>query len=497
MNMKKYILSSLMLLLLSTTLWADASFSQDTPAAPQKADGGELFIQYRCVRCHTIGRGRFVGPDLQGVGDRYTDAEVLRWIENPELIYSSAGKMPVNPGYPPMPPMQVPPGDAKLIADYVLSLTPSDDPSLSGGSIAGKVVSGADESPEEGVRVILTPFLGDVAGNNKIVVSDSEGGFIFSELPWDRSYMVSINYKGAEYATDKMVFNPAESAKTLTLPVYEPTLSDENIKIEEAHLILQVLDGDLSVADLNVFNNTGDSIYIGGKELSDGRKESVKYSLPQGAYNVNFIHGIDPESIVSNERGFSDTTSILPGPRRAVFSYNVPLSSGEAVVDKTIFYPTESFLLLALETGDKFTVKGLKSEEPVVINNETFLKWTGADLPKGSKVVIEIDSALSPKGDHIKWASLAVLAVIVLTGAIYSLTRKSKVQGGTEETPEGTGNVNELVFRRSALIKEIAELDDRNEAGAIDQREYIELREERKNELIEITRRLRATHKSP
>ena len=102
--------------------------------------------------------------------------------------------------------------------------------------------------------------------------------------------MISINYKGAEYSTDKMVFNPDESTKTLTLPVFEPSLSDENIKIEEAHLIVQVLEGSVTVADLNVFNNTGDTIYIGGKELSDGKKESVKYSLPEGAFNINFIH---------------------------------------------------------------------------------------------------------------------------------------------------------------------------------------------------------------
>jgi hypothetical protein len=45
--------------------------------------------------------------------------------------------------------------------------------------------------------------------------------------------------------------------------------------------------------------------------------------------------------------------------------------------------------------------------------------------------------------------------------------------------------------RRSALIKEIAALDDRFEAGGIDEAGYRKLRENKKAELIEVTRRLR------
>ena len=301
--------------------------------SPDSTDGKELFKQYRCVRCHTIGRGSFVGPDLAGVGDRYGGAEILRWIENPKLIYSATGKMPVNPGYPPMPPMRVPPQAAEAIANYITSVKVTGD-SSSGGTITGQVVNGSDGTPRTGVEVTLTPFMGDNAYDESTIKSDSEGGFLFEALPWDRSYTVSITYKGAEYSTDKMVFNPGEDSKTLSLPVYEPTYDDENIKIEEAHLILKVVDGNVSVADLSVFNNTGDTIYVGGKELSDGRKESVRFSVPDAAVNINFVHGLDTGSVATTEGGFSDTASLLPGPKRAVFTYTLPLDSGKAVLDK-------------------------------------------------------------------------------------------------------------------------------------------------------------------
>jgi cytochrome c551/c552 len=495
MNIDNRIFNTLILLILFIAFFAQSSESRAQGEAPQ-ASGEELFIQYRCVRCHTIGRGKFVGPDLKGVGDRYARTEVLRWIENPQLIYSSSGKMPINPGFPPMPPMQVPPQAAQSIADYILSAKPGSDAS-SGGTVAGKVVNGSDEAARSGVEVTITPFMGDVAGTGQTIASDAEGAFSFDELPWDRSYAISVNYKGAEYTTDKMVFNPGEDRKTLNLPVYEPSLSDENIRIEEAHLIVQVLDGDVTVADLNVFNNTGDTIYIGGKELSEGRKESLRYSLPEGAFNLNFIHGLDTESVVTTEGGFSDTTSILPGPKRAVFSYNVPLKSGNAIIEKSILYPTSSFLLLILETENKFVVEGLSEEEPVVINNEKFLKWTGLDLPAGSEVVIEIKSGLAGRGDYVKWAALTVLAVIVLSGVAYSLVRKPKEEGGVSDEAAGEVEGSNLLEKRGALIREIAALDDRYETGDVGKVEYKDLRDKKKNELLEITRRLRATRKSP
>ena len=495
MNRDNGIFSTLILVILFTAFLGEVSESRAQDEAPQ-ATGEELFIQYRCVRCHTIGRGVFVGPDLKGVGDRYPRDDVLRWIENPQLIYGTSGKMPVNPGFPPMPPMQVPPQAAESIADYILTVKP-DDASPAGGTIAGQVVDGVDGAEKPGVDVTITPFMGDSAGTPQTVTSDAEGVFSFNELPWDRSYAISINYKGAEYSTDKMVFNPGEDKKTLNLPVYEPSVSDENIRIEEAHLIVQVLNGNVTVADLTVLNNTGETIYIGGKELSDGRKESLRYSLPEGAFDINFIHGLDTESVVMVEGGFSDTTSMLPGPRRVVFSYNVPLKSGKTVLKKTLPYPALSFLLLILETEDEFKVRGLTEQEPVVINNEKFLKWTGSDLPAGSEVVLEIKSGLAGQGDYVMWAALGLLAIIVVAGVIYSLVRKPGGDGGISDDTSGESLDTELEERRSALIREIAALDDRYEAGDIERLEYSELRDKKKNELLEITRRLRATHKSP
>ncbi|MFZ1754905.1 MAG: cytochrome c [Caldilineaceae bacterium] len=57
-------------------------------AAPlaQSASDGEALFQEKCVACHTIGGGRLVGPDLQGVTGQQERAWLERWIREPDKM---------------------------------------------------------------------------------------------------------------------------------------------------------------------------------------------------------------------------------------------------------------------------------------------------------------------------------------------------------------------------------------------------------------------------
>ncbi|MFQ5788670.1 MAG: c-type cytochrome, partial [Thermodesulfobacteriota bacterium] len=244
------------------------------------SDGKDQFIKNRCVNCHTIGRGRFVGPDLAGISSKYKKDEIKKWIQNPQLIYREMGKMPINDGYPPMPTLQISPTDAEAIADYLFIVKTTPDKYDDGGNIYGRVQNHSTEKSAEGVELILKAHIGDRVTDEMKIISDSEGNFGFKDLPWDRSYTISLNYKGTEYVTDKMVFFPDEDSKTIDLPIYEPTDKENVLSIEESHMIVQVSEDSIAVADLTVFNNQGKNIYIGKKNINNGKRETLRFSLP-------------------------------------------------------------------------------------------------------------------------------------------------------------------------------------------------------------------------
>ncbi len=66
-----------------------------TRAAPEAslAEKGEALFQQKCAACHTIGKGKLVGPDLQGVGQRVSRDWLEHFIAAPSKM--SAAKDPI------------------------------------------------------------------------------------------------------------------------------------------------------------------------------------------------------------------------------------------------------------------------------------------------------------------------------------------------------------------------------------------------------------------
>lgn len=50
------------------------------------AAGERLYFAKGCVACHTIGKGKHLGPDLKGIGARRTPDWLGRWLKSPQLM---------------------------------------------------------------------------------------------------------------------------------------------------------------------------------------------------------------------------------------------------------------------------------------------------------------------------------------------------------------------------------------------------------------------------
>jgi cytochrome c551/c552 len=475
------VISTIAFLLLSSTVFLGVDILAQVDA--EKADlGKDLFIQNRCVNCHTIGRGRFVGPDLAGISSKYSKDEIKQWIQNPQQVYQAKGTMPINEGYPPMPPLQVPQAHIDVIADYLVSKRPVKF-TKDYGDIKGSVTNKTSDEPTGGIELTLREMLGDRVTDEKKLMTDKNGAFEFRDLPWNRSYTITLNYGGTEYVTDKLVFYPDEDTKTIDLPVYEPTESDSEIIIKQAHMILQVATDSISVAELLMFENKDKKIYV-GSEAVDGKRETLKFRLPGDASNIQFIHGIASENVVQTESGFSDTSPVWPGVSRVVYTYTIPFKSGKNVIEDRVNYPTDSFLLLVSDLDERVTVEGLSGGDVVDIQNEKFVQWTGTNLKPDSSIVVTINKSLD-RESIAKWAAVGVVLLVVGGGILYAFIFKGK---GSDRN-ESKETLNDIEKEKALLIQEIAELDDRFEGGGLDEEIYRKARTEKKERLIKLVHR--------
>ena len=401
-------------------------FSQHVSVSAQAPSSGEeLFMQGRCVRCHTIGRGRFVGPDLLGVGERYSRDDLIRWARDPESIYAEKKKKPVNEGYPPMPPMNLSEEDARKVADYLLGYALP--PGLSeDGTITGHVRNITTRKPQGGQDVVLISYMGDRKEERHFARSDSLGAFSFSSLRWDRSYEVMLFHRGVQYVSGKMVFLPGEDRITLDLPVYDTTSSDENISLRSLNLIIYPDNGggSVNVTSLYVFENSGETVFTGEQAGPDTK--TLVFSVPKEAANVTFSDGVNPEAVERKGEKLYNKLPFLPGMKRVALGYSLPLSQVRGKFQIGLDYEVADLGVFVRKTG-----LGIRLERPgaaaedIMIHDEAFLKYELSDLKPSGLTVIVSDASFF-RSNLGRYLPVILFFVFAAAGVIYFFYGKKK-----------------------------------------------------------------------
>jgi|SRR6185312_9810361 len=62
------------------------------PFIQSKADDGADMFKQNCGACHTVGKGKLVGPDLKGVETRHAEAWLLKWIKGSQAMVQAGDK---------------------------------------------------------------------------------------------------------------------------------------------------------------------------------------------------------------------------------------------------------------------------------------------------------------------------------------------------------------------------------------------------------------------
>ncbi len=403
------------------------------PSAMAQVSGESVFIEGKCIRCHTLGRGRFVGPDLLGVGQRYSRDDLIRWARDPESIYAEKKKKPVNDGYPPMPPMNLSESEAQKVADYLLGYKLPSDLDES-GTITGQVKNITTQKPQEGQDVVLISYMGDRPQERHFAESDSLGNFSFSSLQWDRSYEIMLFHHGVQYVSGKMVFLPGEDRITLDLPVYDTTTSDENVSLQSLNLIVYPDEGDgnVNVTSLYVFENSGNTVFTGEPEGSG--TATLVFSVPEEAVDVTFSDGVNPEAVERQGEKLYNKLPFLPGMKRIALGYSIPLSQIQRKFRIGFDYEVADLAVFVRKTelGIRVEQPGAVAEE-IMIHDEAFLKYQLSDLKPGGVTVI-VSNVSFLKGNLGKYLPVILFFVFVAMGVIYFFYGRNRLSNmGSEK----------------------------------------------------------------
>jgi cytochrome c2 len=80
--------------------------------------GEEAFARLGCGGCHSSGGG----PNLNHVTSKHSEALLLKFIQNPQVVYRGRNGQPLNSGYMLMPNLHATEDDARAIVAYLKEL---------------------------------------------------------------------------------------------------------------------------------------------------------------------------------------------------------------------------------------------------------------------------------------------------------------------------------------------------------------------------------------
>jgi hypothetical protein len=379
------------------------------------------------------------------------------------------------------------------------------------GHIYGQLLDGSNNNaPLAGQKVTLQIAQGANAGDLTTVTTDAHGGYDFPGLATDKtiSYAVYIRYQGAQYVSD-VVSLDSKPTQQLNLTVYGATSDTSKVAIVQATVLVHEPDrknGSFTVSEFFAFKNLDTRAFVGSLDTSQGRPKALFFSLPQGAHNVNLSNGFDGYHSIQVNGGFASDAALLPGDSEFAFSFEVPYHASTYNFAYQTMYPTVA-LSFMVPPDVHVSPDSLKSSGVVTADQHPYQLFKTSALPAKQNVTVKLEglpvatttpstgapSSLNTTSIWLLVGLLALMAIIVVSTAIYRLTAKragGKPQhkgsaGGAKQgkaaatkatKPARTAETTVTDERQKALLHELLELDKAHEAGKLSKAVYEERR---------------------
>lgn len=367
-----------------------------------------------------------------------------------------------------------------LVMIFILSLPTAVMAAEAGdGRIEGQASNGtAGGGSVAGQEVTLKTYLSDEEISVATTETDAEGRFAFDGLSTESgyAYQAELHYQQTDYTSDWIIFEDGEATQSTEVIIYEATTSDEAIRVMMAHTVVYAEQGSLFVSEYTLVVNESDRTYVGSKELAEGVNETLAFTLPENASEIQPKAGLMECCIYGSEEGFVDTMPVLPGTREISYSYRIESDSAQYTFSRRMTYPTMNYDLLIQSEDVEIVGNQLIQAEPLVIEGTRFNHFSASNIASGNVLTVRISGLpASANQGSLQWVATALLILIVGFSAVY-LLRRRRLQ------PIRIGPA----LSEGSLLAEIARLDDDFGEGKITEDKYRRLRADRKAQLIKL-----------
>ena len=393
---------------------------------PMADEGRGLFVEKRCVTCHVVGRGVFVGPDLWKVNNKYSKTDMINWISNTDAIYEKYNKKPINSGYPPMPNIEISTSESLKIINYLKNLDSSINPGTS-VKLKGEVKNFSNEDDQD-YEVSLESVMAEKVLNEKKILTKN-GLFEVNNLKGNIAYRVKIIHDGIEYSTDKFYYMPEENFKDIDLTIYDSTQNSDSIEINSSHIVISYDEesDNLLFAEIQNVNNDSKYIYVGLNSLIEQKRNIIKFSKFSNIENLSFPHR-SSETFIINDNSIVETIPMPPGQRRIVFTYTKQLDFFNTKLVKNFFNTIQSLTIIIPEDKINMKVRGLnftKSQSDIKeLKDESYVTYSFNNISKNDNLELTFSK---PFYNYISTRIIIFIIFLILSSIVFLYLYKKNI----------------------------------------------------------------------
>jgi mono/diheme cytochrome c family protein len=320
-------------------------------------------------------------------------------------------------------------------------------------------------------------------------IINPDGTFAFDgvDINAEHVYFIAMRYRDRVFASEFVQGDPANPDMELPVTFYELTEDPAVISIERMAMQVDAIGDGLQVAQVIFFSNSSDRLFTSSQALAEGQYPSVVIPLPPGSVIMGFGDNEERFVVLEDEPAVIDTASVLPGDEHIVqIVYFIPYE-GSAIIEQEVNYSVNGPMrLLVSPSSVTATSEQLPALGPQTIGERTYESY-GADLSLAPGAVIryELRGQGAPVADvqptTTTGGSNNLLAVLLLLlgGAALLVAAVLYLRGR---------NMSAVSKERliDTLVREIADLDARHEAGHINHDLYQRQRSQLKARLAKL-----------
>ncbi len=293
-------------------------------------------------------------------------------------------------------------------------------PAAADGRIQGRVIDRtAPQRPIARQTVRLT-VVERGASSDQDAVSNDAGEFRFTGLPVGgvRVFVLSAEYRGVRYASERILLEPNSPVRTIALSVYEPSSDRAALHATVAFAVVDVARGAVRVSVVQGFANRTDRTLVVSPD------DPLVFPLPPGAETVSALAGWRDPRIAAGR--ITDAFPLTPGSVRVAYTYGLEARGPDVTLPWSLLYGAEDVEVLVADAGIGVAAEGLTARGTVAGSRGRYLRWGGGPVAPGGQVVLRLRGV--PRAST-PWpgAVAAGLGLVLFCGLVIALRRSRRV----------------------------------------------------------------------